>query len=303
MAKAINLHKIKKHIEAKISDSEKIKQNQIIAQRSKLATFLERVPEGTKEPPAKGWIYTGIEGFDILLKKGVPKGSSNLICGGPGSGKTIFGLQTLYYGATRGEKCIYMSFEESEERLRQHMRDFGWDPEPLEKKGRLLIKRFDPFEVTRQVEAMLEKSKGELLIDVKPLVFPKGFTNPDRIVVDSASAIAAAFVGREDSYRAYIEHLFRLFEEIGSTSFLISETGQIPTSLTRSGVEEFLADGVILLYNIKRGNFRESAIEILKMRGADFKRQIVAMQIISGKGIVVYPEQEVFGKVEGPYGA
>ena len=52
------------------------------------------------------------------------------------------------------------------------------------------------------------------------------------------------------------------------------------------------------MYNTQRGNVRESAIEVLKMRGAQHQKKIVAMQIESGKGIVVYPEQEVFGGVE-----
>ena len=65
--------------------------------------------------------------------------------------------------------------------------------------------------------------------------------------------------------------------------------------MTESGVEEFLADGVIILYNIKSGNARENAIEILKMRGAEFEKKIVAMKIENGKGIVIYPEQKVFG--------
>ena len=59
-------------------------------------------------------------------------------------------------------------------------------------------------------------------------------------------------------------------------------------------VEEFLADGVIVLYNIKRGDTRENAIEVLKMRGGKHQKRIVAMQVTDA-GIVVYPEQEVFG--------
>jgi KaiC/GvpD/RAD55 family RecA-like ATPase len=118
------------------------------------------------------------------------------------------------------------------------------------------------------------------------------------VVVDSLSAISAAFVGKEETYRIYIEQLFRLLENIGATSFLITESTDIPTKLTESGVEEFLADGVIIVYNVQRGNTRESAIEILKLRGASFQKKIVAMQIQGKKGIVVYPEHEVFGGIQ-----
>jgi len=127
-------------------------------------------------------------------------------------------------------------------------------------------------------------------------LIPKDFT-PEIIVLDSLTAVASAFVGKEDSYRIYIEQLFRFFEKIKSTTFLITETEQIPKIFSASGVEEFLADGVIVLYNIKRGNVKEKAIEVLKLRGAKHQAKIVPMEI-GNKGIEVYPEQEVYGRTE-----
>ena len=154
----------------------------------------------------------------------------------------------------------------------------------------------NPFDVTRNVDAMLAKEKGELLIEIDPIVLPKNY-KPDFIVVDSLTAIASAFTGKEDSYRIYIEQLFRFFEKLGATTFLITETKQIPEIYSATGVEEFLADGVIVLYNIKRGDVRENAIEVLKMRGEKHQKKIVAMTI-SDSGVNVYPEQEVFGEIK-----
>lgn len=256
----------------------------------KLSLSVLRGKARKKKNKKFAYIKTGIEGFDALLKKGIPDGSSLLICGGPGSGKTIFCLEVCYKAAMQGEKCLYMSFEEPEERLRQHMRDFGWNPEELEKKGLLMIKRFDPFDITRSIEALLTKAKKELLIKIEPVFFPTEF-KPTRIVLDSMTAIAAAFVGREDSYRIYIEQLFRFFEELGATSFLITET-EDPESmgLTRSGVEGFLADGIILMLYVTKGGVRHNAIEILKIRGAEFDKKRVELKIIDKEGIIVYPK-------------
>lgn len=245
---------------------------------------------------SKESVFTGISGFDALLDSGIPRGSSILLAGGAGSGKTIMALQVLYNHALKGDKCLYMSFEESEERLIRHMSQFGWDAQKLIKKGNLVIQRLNPFEITRSVDALLMKAKGELMIDVNPVIFPNHF-RPSIVVVDSLSAIASAFTGKEDSYHIYIEQLFRLFEEMGATSLLITETQQVPTVFSTTGVEEFLADGVVVIYNIKRGNIRERAIEVLKLRGAGHKKKIVAMSIGSN-GIEVFPEQEVFGGVE-----
>jgi len=260
---------------------------------------VSRAVEGSKDKAkqrGKEFVVTGVPGFDELLFEGIPKGSAILVAGGAGSGKTIFTLQTLCHHAAQGKKCLYMSFEESEEHLIQHMEDFGWNPQEYIKKGTLLIKRFNPFDITRSVDALLMKAKGELLIDIEPVIFPEGF-QPDFIVVDSLTAIASAFTDKEDSYRIYIEQLFRFFEKIKATSFMITETKQIPLIFSKTGVEEFLADGVIVFYNIKHGNVRENAIEILKLRGAKHQKKIVAMQI-TDEGIIVYPEQEVFGELK-----
>ncbi len=238
------------------------------------------------------WIKTGVPGFDELLTKGIPKGVSNLVAGGPGSGKTIFCLQTLYYGALNGEKCLYVSFEESVERLKEHMKDFGWNLKDI--KGSLRIMRVDPFKISRAVEAMLAKAKGELLIDIEeiPEIFEEDF-RPDRIVLDSLSALGAAFYGIEGGYRVYIEQLFKFFEKLGVTSFLISETDQVPTVYSRTGIEEFLADGVIVFYNVKHGNARVRACEVLKMRGVKHEKKIVPFEV-GDNGIVVFPNEPVF---------
>jgi circadian clock protein KaiC len=243
------------------------------------------------------FIKTGIKGFDKLLEHGIPRGSAILIAGGAGSGKTIMCLQILVNAAKSGEKCLYLSFEESEERLREHMENFGWKPRKLEKSGNLMIRRMSSHDVARSVEALLAKERGELMIDIEPVILPEGF-RPDRIVIDSVSAIASSFVGREENYRSYIWQLFRYFEELEATSFLITETEQVPKIFSQTGVEEFLADGVVVLYNIRKGDTRENAIEVLKLRGAKHLKRIVAMQILDDKGIVIYPEQEVFGGLE-----
>ncbi|MDO8622886.1 MAG: gas vesicle protein GvpD [archaeon] len=286
---------IKSQIEAELKGGKlKSHEAQILEQRAPAAHILNLKEKERKIN--KNYVDTGIPGVDELFEKGIPVGSTVLVSGGAGSGKTIFCLQTMAYHSKKGDKCFYMSFEENEDRLKQHMKDFGWDADKLVKSGNLKILRYSPFEITRSVDALLAKEKGELLIDIDPIIIPKGF-NPDFIVIDSLTAVASAFSVKEDSYRIYIENLFRFFEKLKSTVFLITETKQIPEIFSSSGSEEFLADGVIVLYNIKKGDIRESALEILKMRGTKHQKKIVAMQI-TDEGIVVYPEQEVFGGIE-----
>lgn len=249
-----------------------------------------------KADDGREYVKLGIDGIDHLFEKGVPKGSSVLLCGGPGSGKTIFALQALYHAAKNGKKALYMTFEESPDRLRNHMLDFGWNPDQLIHDGYMRIEKYSPFDVMRQVEAMLERAKGELLIDVKPVLFPVDFI-PDVVVIDSLSAIEGAFISREEPYRIYLEQLFSLLSENGSTSLLVSEALDPDMKARTSGMEEFLADGIILFYHVRHGSARDRGVEVLKMRGAKFQKKVCAMQINEGKGIEVYPEQEVFAEI------
>ncbi len=240
------------------------------------------------------WFKTGIPGFDDLISKGIPVGSSILIEGGPGSGKTIFCLQIAYNACKRGKKVLYMSFEEPERRLKHHMSEFGWDAKKFEDKGLFKIQRFNALDIARSVEALLSEAKRELLIEIQPVLIPADY-NPEIIIVDSISSIASAFSGAESRFRIYMEQFFRYLEKQKITSFLIREIAH-PTHLGLVYTEKgeaisFLADGIIALYSILyRQGKRRSGIEIIKMRGTEIKKKIVEMRIISKKGIVVYPE-------------
>jgi len=238
-------------------------------------------------------IKIGIPGFDELVDKGVPKGFSILFSGGCGTGKTIFCLHSMKYACSKGEKCLYISFEESPERLKQHMRNFGWKPDEYEEKGLMKIKRLDSFSVSRDVEALFHKAKGELLIEKEMLdLIPSGF-KPDRIFIDSITALAVAFAQREEAYRFYMEQLFRYLEKLETSCFLISETEEAPDKLSISGVEEFLADGVFVFYNVRKGSSRQRALEVLKLRGTPHLNRIVPFDIMN-KGISIKSEERIF---------
>ncbi|MDD5416504.1 MAG: ATPase domain-containing protein, partial [Candidatus Aenigmarchaeota archaeon] len=117
-------------------------------------------------------VQTFIPGFDNLFEHGIPKGNAVLVEGGPGVGKTIFCLQLAYNACKKGKKVLYMSFEEPEENLIQHMKNFGWNPDAFIEKDLLRIKRFNALDVARSVEALLSEAKKELLIEIQPVFFP-----------------------------------------------------------------------------------------------------------------------------------
>lgn len=280
-------------VERALSDSERTKQ--ISSQRE----IIKSVVSSIKRPQRKlksGYVKTGIVGLDELLVDGIPKGASVLVAGNAGAGKTILALQLAYESARAGEKVLYLTFEESEQKLIRQMNTFGWQTDDLIDNGFLQIKRVLPADVKRSVDAIAAKSRGELLIDVPPLFLPANF-NADKLIVDSLTAIASTFVDTEEVFKTYIEQLFMFLERLPSTNLLITETAMIPVkAYSPTKTEELLADGIIVLYNMKKGNIRESAIEVLDMHGSEHKKRIVAMKI-TGHGIDVYPDQEVFWEV------
>jgi circadian clock protein KaiC len=255
-----------------------------------------------KKPTAKEKeiVKIGIPGFNqLFLKGGIVRGTSVLVAGGPGTCKTILSLQMLYNAACEGHDCVYLTLEEAPERLLNHLLDFGFEVEEMKREGdaiflragqgKLVLKRLEPISIARSVEALLEKASGRLPVDVGVVLdlIPQGL-NPYMLALDSISAMETAFSGRFEQYRIYIEQLFRYFETLNVTSFLITETEEAPVRFSRTGVEEFLADGIIALYYYKAGAGRIRAVEIVKMRGGSHSSHVAPLRITK-HGLVVSP--------------
>jgi len=240
------------------------------------------------------FLNTDVPGFDSLFAEGgIPKGNSVLIAGGTGTGKSTLCRQICYNQVVNGKNCMYVSFEESIERIQKSMNVFGWDVKKYIQEGSLLIQKINPLDILRMKFGSIggSGSATELSYKIKPLIIPKDF-NPEVIVVDSLTAIISASITKEKNYRVYLQQLFNFFEETGSTSFLVTETDPLPTRFSDTGIEEFLADGIIVLYNLKRGEKRENAIEILKMRYSNHQKKIFYMKI-SEDGIKIFPEKQI----------
>jgi len=238
---------------------------------------------------------TFIEGFDQLFSEGgIPAGNAVLIAGSAGTGKSTLCRQICYNLLSKGKKCMYVSCEETIDRIEKSMNNFGWDIKKYRDNGQLLMQKINPLDILRMKFGSLggSGSATEVSYKIKPLVIPKDF-KPDIIAVDSLTAIIAASISKEKNYRVYLQQLFSFFEDTGATSFLITETEQVPTRYSDTGIEEFLADGIIVLYNIQRGDIRENAIEIVKMRYSHHQKKMVAMEI-TDNGITIYPDKRVF---------
>jgi KaiC/GvpD/RAD55 family RecA-like ATPase len=241
-----------------------------------------------------GVLKTNIQGFDELFADGgIPRGNSVLVAGGTGTGKSTFCRQICHNLVSEGKNCMYVSFEESISRIQRSMNVFGWDVGKYIEEEKLLIQKINPLDILRMKFGSISGSGSatEISYKIKPLIIPKDF-HPEVIVVDSLTAIISASVTKEKNYRVYLQQLFNFFEETGATSFLVTETEPMPTRFSETGIEEFLADGIIVLYNLQLGDRRENAIEVLKMRYSNHQKKIFSMEI-NNDGMKVYPDRPV----------
>lgn len=214
----------------------------------------------------------GVLGLDKILGGGVRKGSQILIAGNPGAGKTILSAQFLYVGAMKGEKGVYASFAESKSDFNENMKTLGMDFEDLEKRG---LFRYLDFATIGGVGATesIEHAMKEL-ID----------SGAERFVIDSISALAQTMDPKD--VRTLVHSVInKMTKSLGVTVLWVSEV-PFGESKIGYGIEEFVADGVILLKHSNIGPTRKMEIEILKMRGVGFSRSTYEFTISSeAKGI------------------
>ncbi len=238
--------------------------------------ILKLKPKETSRAPIET-LPTRVSNFDKLVKDGgLERGSTTLITGGCGCGKTTFCLQSIYHGALAGEKGIFISFEEEPHKIKKHMvKNYGWDFDALERQGMVAIVKFDPTKIARSVEGRIAEKAGNLRIKFRKMELP--FV-PDRIAIDSLSALSIGFEA-EENYRKYLRELFETLEYNNSVNLVIGETEQDPQLYSRTGVEEFLADGVVVLYNMKTEKRRENALELLKLRSCAHEKRMVPYKL------------------------
>ncbi len=223
---------------------------------------------------------TGIQGFDKLVNSGFPKGSSILISGSPGSGKTIFGLEYLYRGVSEfDENGLYVTFEEKRENVFRQAMQFGWNLAALESDRRLFI--------TCIPSDAIDKSTIEFILNtIKE-------NNILRVIIDSLSTLSIitpmlnsySSTGDIAIKRFVYEFIYKLSSS-GATTLLISHTSN-EGAYSIDGVSEFLCDGLITIKFQSLGGDFSRVLAIQKMRSVRNDEDIHPLEI-SDKGIIIH---------------
>ncbi len=228
-------------------------------------------------------LLTYIPGFDHITSGGLPKYRTTLVSGSAGSAKTIFAAQFLAAGIIKaGEKGIFLTFEESPDDIRRNLFSMGWDIATWEREGKWT---FIDAAILPEEDPIISGSYdlGALLARIEYAIKTCG---ADRISLDSLDSLFSRFSDRATIRR----ELFRIvtaLKKMQVTAVMTAERTQEYGAISQYGVEEFVADNVIILRNVLDAEKRRRTVEVLKFRGTTHKKGEHPFTVVSGAGLVV----------------
>ncbi len=230
-------------------------------------------------------LQTGIPGFDLLAMGGLPKHRTTLVSGTAGSAKTVFITQFLVEGIRQaGESCVFVTLEESPDDIRNNMRSLGWDIARWEADAMWLF--VDGLPPVEQEDVLIgDYDLGGLLARMRAAIARIG---AKRLAMDAISALFIRF-GDQATIRRELFRISRALRSMNVTSVMSCERISDEGEIGRYGVEEFVADNVIILRNVLEAELRRRTVEILKLRGVPHRRGEFPFVIVDGKGIEVVP--------------
>ncbi len=234
----------------------------------------------SSKPSIDARTSSGIPGLDALIGGGIPEGNLVVLSGDPGSGKSVFCWQFLYEGATKyNENAVYVSLEESDKIIIGNAKRFGWDFQELVSKKKMKIVTVELYD--------FERLKNVIEDTIRSI-------GAKRVVIDPG-VIFRLFFDRELDARKRIVSLGKMLKKIGCTTIITNEIA-LDKMASLYGLEEYVSDGVILLYHTKLKNRFVRSIGILKMRNTVISEQLKPIQITS-KGIKVLSKAELFAEL------
>ncbi len=240
----------------------------------------EPAKSGSRGRQAIERVHSGVEGLDEMMGGGIPKGNLVVLSGDPGSGKTVMCWQFIWEGITKhDENAVYVSLEETEDTIYQGALEFGWDFKKLVEQGKLVVITIELYDFERLKAAIEDNVKA---------------VNAKRVIIDPG-VIFRLFFDRELDARKRIVSLGKMLKTIGVTTIITNEMTLDQLS-SLYGLEEYVADGVILLYHTKIKNRFIRSVAVIKMRNTEIAEKLKPVKIGSD-GITVLSKSELFDEV------
>ena len=203
---------------------------------------------------------TGIHGLDEITGGGLPRGRTTIVCGGPGCGKTMLGIEFLVRGALEfNEPGVIMAFEETPQDMARNVASLGFDIQDLADKKKLFLDYVyvEPSQIQETGDYDLEG----LFIRLQNAVNTVG---AKRVMLDTVEALFSGF-SNPGVLRGEFRRLFRWLKDHRLTTIVTAERGD--GTLTRQGLEEYVSDCVILLDHRINDQISARRLRIVKYRG------------------------------------
>ena len=233
-------------------------------------------------------VRTGIDELDKMLSGGLIRGTTILVQGAPGVGKTTLGLQFLYEGVTKyDEPGLLVTFEEFPASLYRDGEAIGWDLHGLEQQGKLRVVFTSPEIFLASLQAT-SSPITDLIQD----------WNVKRVVLDSVTMFRRV-TSNPVQLRETYNHLINGLKRERLTCMLTSEDQIQTVSLRQQGMLGFIVDGVILMRYVEVSSAMQKAMTILKMRGIDHDRMIHRFTIEQGGVKIKEPFEGLEGLLSG----
>ncbi|HHE55748.1 MAG TPA: circadian clock protein KaiC [Caldithrix abyssi] len=226
---------------------------------------------------------TGIQGLDEITGGGLPAGRPTLIYGGPGTGKTLFGLQFIAQGTAHNENGVILTFEETPEDLVINANSIGIDLQKLIDQKKVVIDYFDCTSKELQ-EAGLFNLEG-LFLRLKAAIEEVG---AKRVHLDTLESLFNLFENKE-IVRGEFSRLFHWLRDKKLSTVVTGEISLYQAQpVTRYGLEEYVSDCVVYLDHRVERQVATRRLRIVKYRGSAHSTNEFPF-LISDKGIILFP--------------
>ncbi len=228
-------------------------------------------------------VSTGVEGIDAMLGgEGFFRGSTILVSGSAGPGKSTLAARFAAGACQRGERCLYFAFEESQSQILRNMRSAGVDLRPHVESGLLR------FHCTRPTFLGLESHLATMLREMR------GF-EPRNVVLDPITSLTDG--GAHLDVKVMVMRLVDTLKNDGITGFFTALIpAGTPTETSDLGISS-LIDTWLLVRDLESGGERNRGLYVLKSRGMEHSNQVREFHI-TGQGIELRP---VFIGAEGMF--
>jgi circadian clock protein KaiC len=231
-------------------------------------------------------VPSGLQELDDLLRGGIDTGTSTLLTGPAGCGKSTIAFRYAYSSAMRGEKAMIYTFDESLATLLDRAKGLGMDPEPLISRGMLQLQQVDPAEL----------SPGEFVSRIRRTVEQEKLRV---LVIDSMNGLLNA-MPTEQYLSMQLHELFSYLGQQGvATIITLAQLGIIGMSMQNPIDVSYLADTILLFRYFERAGEIRQAISVVKKRSGAHERTIRELFMQNGKVFVGQPLSEFEGVLTG----